>query len=57
VTVAGEAALLAFQATHGGKLLRIALNRSQAVGGQLAWRPAMPVTQLSARKPCAAASS
>jgi precorrin-6Y C5,15-methyltransferase (decarboxylating) len=57
VTVAGEAALLAFQARHGSKLLRIALSRSDLVGAQLVWRPAMPVTQLSARKPCAAASS
>ena len=55
--LAGEAALLAFHAAHGGKLLRVGLSRSELVGGQLVWRPAMPVTQLSARKPCGAASS
>lgn len=56
VTVAGEAALLAFHAGRGGKLLRLALSRAEAVGGQLVWRPAVPVTQLSARKTCGAAS-
>jgi precorrin-6Y C5,15-methyltransferase (decarboxylating) len=57
VTIAGEAALLAFQAGHGGRLVRIALSRAEPVGGQLAWRPALPVTQLSTRKTCVAASS
>lgn len=56
VTIAAEAVLLAFQAAHGGKLLRLALSRSEVKGGQLVWRPALPVTQLSARKPCGAAS-
>lgn len=56
VTVAGEAALLAFHARHGGRLLRLALSRAEAVGGRLAWRPAMPITQLSTRKTCGAAS-
>jgi precorrin-6B C5,15-methyltransferase / cobalt-precorrin-6B C5,C15-methyltransferase len=57
VTIVAEAALLALHAAHGGKLLRIGLTRSELVGGQLVWRPALPVTQLSARKPCGAASS
>lgn len=57
VTIAGEAALLAFHAAQGGKLLRIGLTRSEVIGGQLVWRPALPVTQLTARKPCDAASS
>jgi precorrin-6Y C5,15-methyltransferase (decarboxylating) len=57
VTLGGEAALLAFQARHGGRLLRLALSRSEVIGGQLVWRPAMPVTQLSTRKTCVAASS
>ena len=56
VTVAAEAALLAFHAAHGGKLLRLAVSRCEAMGGQQIWRPALPVTQLSARKPCGAAS-
>ncbi len=59
VTLAGEAALLAFHAAHGGRLLRLALDRAEPVGGRLAWRPAMPVVQIAATKaqPCAAASS
>lgn len=57
VTVAGEAALLAFHAAHGGRLVRLSLTRAEPVGGRLAWRPAMPVTQLSSRKTCGAASS
>jgi precorrin-6Y C5,15-methyltransferase (decarboxylating) len=57
VTLPGEAALLAFHAEHGGRLARIALSRSETIGDQLAWRPAMPVTQLSTRKTCIAASS
>ena len=50
VTLAGEQALLAFHAAHGGRLLRLGLARAETVGGQLVWRPAMPVTQLAARK-------
>jgi precorrin-6Y C5,15-methyltransferase (decarboxylating) len=57
VTVAGEAALLAFHAAHGGRLVRLSLARAEPVGGRLAWRPALPVTQLSSRKTCGAASS
>ncbi|MFZ1427764.1 MAG: precorrin-6y C5,15-methyltransferase (decarboxylating) subunit CbiE, partial [Geminicoccaceae bacterium] len=56
VTIAAEAVLLAFHAAHGGKLLRLAISRSEVKGGQLVWRPALPVTQLSARKPCGAVS-
>lgn len=55
VTLAGEAALLAFHEAHGGRLVRLALDRAEPVGGQLAWRPALPVVQLAAEKPCAAA--
>ena len=50
VTLAAEQALLAFHAAHGGRLIRLAVSRAEPVGGQLAWRPAMPVTQLAARK-------
>jgi precorrin-6Y C5,15-methyltransferase (decarboxylating) len=57
VTLGGEAALLAFQGRHGGRLARLAISRSEVIGGQLVWRPAMPVTQLSTRKTCVAASS
>jgi precorrin-6B C5,15-methyltransferase / cobalt-precorrin-6B C5,C15-methyltransferase len=51
VTLAGEARLLAWQAEHGGELIRIAVSRAAPVGTQLGWRPLMPVTQLVARKP------
>ena len=50
VTLAAEQTLLAFHAAHGGRLVRLAVSRAEPVGGQLAWRPAMPVTQLAARK-------
>ena len=50
VTVAGEAALLAFQAARGGRLLRLAVARADQSGGQLVWRPAMPLTQLTVGK-------
>jgi precorrin-6Y C5,15-methyltransferase (decarboxylating) len=56
VTLAGEAVLLAFHARNGGRLVRIALSRAEPLGGELAWRPALPVTQLAVRKPCAAES-
>lgn len=56
VTLAGEAALLACHARHGGRLVRIALSRAEPLGGEVAWRPALPVTHLAVRKPCAAAS-
>jgi precorrin-6Y C5,15-methyltransferase (decarboxylating) len=56
VTLAGEAALLGFHAARGGRLLRVSLSRAEIIGGQPAWRPAMPVTQLSTRKTCGAAS-
>jgi precorrin-6Y C5,15-methyltransferase (decarboxylating) len=50
VSVAGEAALLAFYATRGGRLLRLQLARAEPVGTQLVWKPAMPVTQLVVRR-------
>jgi precorrin-6B C5,15-methyltransferase / cobalt-precorrin-6B C5,C15-methyltransferase len=50
VTIRGEAALLAFHERHDGRLLRLAISRSDVVGGQYIWRSAMPVTQLTARK-------
>ncbi len=50
VTVSGEAALLAFHAAQGGRLLRLGLARAETIGDQLVWRPSMPVTQLVSRK-------
>ncbi len=51
VTLATERALLAAQATHGGTLTRLSVQRLDAVGDKQAFRPAMTVTQWSAVKP------
>ena len=51
VTVEGEQRLLAWQAQHGGELLRIELARLEALGGYRTWRRSLPVTQLAAYKP------
>lgn len=51
VTLEMEAVLLALQARHGGRLLRIALSRAEPVGSMQGWRPALPVTQWSWVKP------
>ena len=51
VTVEGERSLLAWQAQHGGELLRIDVARLDALGSYHAWRPSLPVTQLAAYKP------
>ena len=50
VTIEGEAALLAWQAAHGGDLTRIAVSRASPIGPYLGWRPLMPVTQLAVVK-------
>ena len=47
VTVAGEAVLAAWCARHEGTLTRLAVSRARPVGRHLAWRPLMPVTQLT----------
>ena len=51
VTVEGEQRLLAWQAQHGGELLRIDLARLDALGGYHTWRRSLLVTQLAAYKP------
>jgi precorrin-6Y C5,15-methyltransferase (decarboxylating) len=51
VTVETEAALLAARARLGGSLLRLSVERLDAVGAMHAYRPAMTVTQLLAVKP------
>ncbi|MEV4517365.1 precorrin-6y C5,15-methyltransferase (decarboxylating) subunit CbiE [Dactylosporangium sp. NPDC049525] len=45
VTVESERLVADLHATHGGELTRIAVQRAAPVGGFLAWRPMMPVTQ------------
>jgi precorrin-6B C5,15-methyltransferase / cobalt-precorrin-6B C5,C15-methyltransferase len=50
VTVEGEAKLLALAPLHRGTLSRISVSRAEPVGGFLAFRPMMQVTQLIIRK-------
>ncbi|GAA3204590.1 precorrin-6y C5,15-methyltransferase (decarboxylating) subunit CbiE [Dactylosporangium siamense] len=50
VTVESERLVADLHATHGGELTRIAVQRAAPVGGFLAWRPMMPVTQWLVRK-------
>ena len=51
VTTEMEAVLLAHHARLGGSLTRIDIARASPVGQMTGWRPAMPVTQWSWRKP------
>lgn len=44
VTLEGEAALLAAHARYGGELTRLAVDRSEPLGGFTGWRPLRPVT-------------
>jgi precorrin-6Y C5,15-methyltransferase (decarboxylating) len=50
VTVEGEAALIELQRRYKGTLTRIEIQRAESIGAMHGWRPAMPVTQFSARK-------
>ncbi len=50
VTVEGEATLARLHRTLGGALIRISVSRAEQVGTMEGWRPAMPVTQLAAKK-------
>lgn len=51
VTVESEALLAGWYRRHGGSLTRIEIQRAGPIGGLTGWRPAMPVTQWTARKP------
>ena len=46
VTVESELQLLHWQQQVGGELTRIAIQRTQNIGGFLGWKPLIPVTQL-----------
>jgi precorrin-6B C5,15-methyltransferase / cobalt-precorrin-6B C5,C15-methyltransferase len=46
VTVESELQLLQWQQQVGGELTRIAIQRTQVIGGFLGWKPLIPVTQL-----------
>ena len=50
VTVETESVLASWYQRLGGRLLRIAVQRAEPVGGFTGWRPAMPVTQWSYTK-------
>ena len=50
VTLETEAALIAAHGNYGGALTRISIDRADAVGSRVAWRPAMPVLQWAATK-------
>ena len=51
VSLAGERAILEWQARHGGSLTRIAVSHAEPLGAQRGWRSQLPVTQLAAAKP------
>ncbi len=51
VTLASEAILLSLHRTHRGELVRISIDRAEAIGDTVGWRPLMPVLQWSAVKP------
>lgn len=51
VTLEMEQVLLALQAAHGGRLIRLAVSRAVPVGAMQGWRAAMPVTQWSWESP------
>jgi precorrin-6Y C5,15-methyltransferase (decarboxylating) len=50
VTLETEADLMARHGSQGGDLIRVAVARTDRVGGKTGWRPAMPVTQWIWRK-------
>jgi precorrin-6B C5,15-methyltransferase / cobalt-precorrin-6B C5,C15-methyltransferase len=50
VTIESELQLLQWHQQVGGELTRIAIQRTQSIGGFLGWKPLIPVTQLIAVK-------
>jgi precorrin-6Y C5,15-methyltransferase (decarboxylating) len=51
VTLESEAILLAAYARHRGELVRLTASHAEPIGGFSGWRPLMPITQFSWRKP------
>ena len=45
VSLQTEALMLGFYAAQGGELLRLSIQRADALGSMTGWRPALPVTQ------------
>ncbi len=47
VTLESEVTLIALHKKHGGELVKLNVQRADAIGGLTGWRPHMPVTQWS----------
>jgi precorrin-6Y C5,15-methyltransferase (decarboxylating) len=50
VTIEGQHALVQWRTRLGGDLVRIAVDRADALGRFTVWRPALPIVQWSVRK-------
>ncbi len=51
VTLDTEALVVAAQSRLGGDLRRVTIERAEALGRHLSWKPARPIVQWSATKP------
>ncbi len=51
VTLESEARLIELHKTHGGELVRLAVQKAEAIGPYRGWRATMPVTQWCVTKP------
>lgn len=51
VTLDTEALVVNAQSRHGGELRRVTIERAEALGRHLSWKPARPIVQWSATKP------
>lgn len=51
VTLDTEALVVAAQSRFGGDLRRVTIERAEALGRHLSWKPARPIVQWSATKP------
>lgn len=51
VTLQSEASLIARHAKYGGDLMRMMVARAEHVGRAHGWRPMMPITQWTVKKP------
>ncbi len=52
VTIESEQIVLQYHRLYGGDLIRIGIQRVDAIGTFLGWKPLIPVTQWKAIKPC-----
>jgi precorrin-6Y C5,15-methyltransferase (decarboxylating) len=51
VTIETEVSTLAAYHQHGGRLVRISVERAESIARRTVWRPALPTMQLVCRKP------